>query len=199
MGAVTITLAYILRMCDCVSEQQLRNIIQTLQHWIGKGNVVLNINPEGGDSHCGSVGLELDIEAVRMRVQSLTPLSGLRIQHCRGLWCRLQTQLGSCVAVAVEQAGSYSSDSTPSLGTSIPCRCSPKKLYVWGGGGEWVWVCVCVNPESVYNNTAKKQSNDFITLSKITSFLPHALCLCTGPIQSIFSKFCFIGKCLQGA
>ena len=27
--------------------------------------------------------------------------SGLRIQHCCELWCRLQAQLGSCVAVAV--------------------------------------------------------------------------------------------------
>ena len=26
------------------------------------------------------------------------------------LWCRLQTQLGSCVAVALAWAGSYSSD-----------------------------------------------------------------------------------------
>ena len=25
----------------------------------------------------------------------------LRIQHCHELWCRLKTQLGSCVAVAV--------------------------------------------------------------------------------------------------
>ena len=32
--------------------------------------------------------------------------------------------LGSSVAVAV--AGSYSSDWTPSLGTSMCCRCSPK-------------------------------------------------------------------------
>jgi len=37
-----------------------------------------------------------------------------------------QTQLRSCaaVAVAVAQAGSWGSDSTPSLGT---CRCGPKK------------------------------------------------------------------------
>ena len=28
-------------------------------------------------------------------------LSGLSIRHCPELWCRLQTQLGSCVAVAV--------------------------------------------------------------------------------------------------
>ena len=40
-------------------------------------------------------------------------LSGLRIQRCHGLWCRSQTQLGSCVAVAVVSAGGFSSDSTP--------------------------------------------------------------------------------------
>ena len=36
-------------------------------------------------------------------------------------------RLGSGIAVAVVQAGCYSSDSTPSLGMSICCRCSPKK------------------------------------------------------------------------
>ena len=36
-------------------------------------------------------------------------------------------KLGSCVAVAVAQAGGCSSDSTPSLGTSMCCRCGPKK------------------------------------------------------------------------
>ena len=36
-------------------------------------------------------------------------------------------QLGSCVAVAVVEAGSCSSDSTPSLGASICRGCSPPK------------------------------------------------------------------------
>jgi len=35
------------------------------------------------------------------RVRSLPLLSGLTIQRCRELWCRLQTQLGSRVAVAL--------------------------------------------------------------------------------------------------
>ena len=61
---------------------------------------------------------------MRMQVGSLDLLRGLRI---RELWCKLQTWLRSCVAVAVAQAGSYSSVSTPSLGTSICLRCSPKK------------------------------------------------------------------------
>ena len=54
-----------------------------------------------------------------MQVQSLTLLSRLRIPHCRELWCKLQTRLGSHIAVAVAQAGSYSSNSTPSLGMSL--------------------------------------------------------------------------------
>ena len=43
------------------------------------------------------------------------------------LLCRLQMQLGSHVAVAVVQAGSCSSDSTPRLGPSTCGRCSPKR------------------------------------------------------------------------
>ena len=43
------------------------------------------------------------------------------------LWCRSQTRLRSQVAVAVLQVGSWSSDSTPSLGTSICQGCGPEK------------------------------------------------------------------------
>ena len=49
-------------------------------------------------------------------------------QHgIRALWCRSQTRLRSGFAVAVVQAGSYSSNSTLSLGTSICYGCSPEK------------------------------------------------------------------------
>ena len=61
------------------------------------------------------------------RVQSLTLPSGSRIQRCRELWCWSKTRLGSRVAVAMALAGSYSSDSTPSLGTSMLYVCGPKK------------------------------------------------------------------------
>ena len=46
---------------------------------------------------------------------------------CHELWYMWQMQVGSYVAVAATQAGSCSSGSTPSLGTSICCECSPKK------------------------------------------------------------------------
>ena len=53
--------------------------------------------------------------------------SGLRIWCCCELWCRLQMWLRSSIAVAVVEASSYSSDLTPSLGTSMCCGCGPKK------------------------------------------------------------------------
>ena len=60
---------------------------------------------------------------MRLRVRSLPLLSGLGIWCCRELWCRL---LGSRLAVALAQAGGYSSDLTPSLGTSICLGSSPR-------------------------------------------------------------------------
>ena len=67
------------------------------------------------------------LASMRMQVRSLALLSGLRIWSCHKLWRSSQTRLGSCVAMAVMQAGSCSSDLTPSRGTSICCGCRPKK------------------------------------------------------------------------
>ena len=63
----------------------------------------------------------------RLQVESLALLSGLKIRCCHELWCRSQTRLGSWVAVALAQTDNYSSDLTPSLGTSIWHGCGPKK------------------------------------------------------------------------
>ena len=46
------------------------------------------------------------------------------LTQCHALRWESQTWLGSCVAVAVVQAGGCGSDGTPSLGTSICRRCS---------------------------------------------------------------------------
>ena len=54
-------------------------------------------------------------------------LPGLRLKHHRERWCRLQMQVRSGIAVAVVYTGSYSSYSTPSLGTSICHGYGPKK------------------------------------------------------------------------
>ena len=53
---------------------------------------------------------QIRLVSTRTQVRSLASLSGLEIQRCHELWCRLQMRLGSGVAVAVVQAGSYSSD-----------------------------------------------------------------------------------------
>ena len=54
-------------------------------------------------------------------------LSELRIQRQCEMWSRLQTRLRFQVAVAVVKASGYSSDLTPSLGTSMCSKYSPKK------------------------------------------------------------------------
>ena len=70
-------------------------------------------NPTGIHENGGSIPLAL--------------FSGLRIWHCRELWCRSHKSLRSHVSVAVVYAGSCSSDLTPSLGTSICRSFGPKK------------------------------------------------------------------------
>ena len=67
---------------------------------------------------------------MRIQVPSLALLRGLRIQRCWELWYKSQTWLGSRVAVAAVQASSYNSNSTPSLGTSVCHRRSPKKTKI---------------------------------------------------------------------
>ena len=71
----------------------------------------------------------IQLGTMRLWFWSLALLNGLRIWHCSELWCRLQTWLRSDVAVAVVVAGSCSSDSTPSLGSSMCCGCGPKKKW----------------------------------------------------------------------
>ena len=72
-------------------------------------------------------GLRTGLVSMKMQVQSLAQLSGLRIWHCCELQHRSQIWLRSHVAVEAAQAGSCRSNSTPSGGTSICPRCSPKK------------------------------------------------------------------------
>ena len=64
---------------------------------------------------------------MKMQVRSLASWGELRIQHCCEHWYRSQTWLRSRADVAVAQANSCSSDSTPSLGTSIRHKAKKKK------------------------------------------------------------------------
>ena len=53
-----------------------------------------------GSSHHGAAETN-STRNQEVQVQSPALLSGLRIQHCRELWCRLQIWLGSGIVVAV--------------------------------------------------------------------------------------------------
>ena len=59
--------------------------------------------------------------------RSLASPIGLRVWRFCGQWCRSQMRIRPGIAVAVAVAGGYSSDSTPSLGTSMCHQCSSKK------------------------------------------------------------------------
>ena len=70
-------------------------------------------------SRCGSAEMNLtSIYGLTQRVKD---------PACYKLWSRSQMRLGSGVAMAVMKAGSYSSNSTLSLETSIRRGCGPKK------------------------------------------------------------------------
>ena len=64
---------------------------------------------------------------MRTQVQSLTLVDGVRIWYCCELWSRSQMLLRSGVAVVEVSASSYSSDLTPSLGTSMCVGAGQKK------------------------------------------------------------------------
>ena len=70
---------------------------------------------------------QIRLGTMRLQVRSLASFSGSKIQRCCELGCRSQMWLGSGVAVAVAQAGGYSSDSTPGLGASVCLRYGSKK------------------------------------------------------------------------
>ena len=86
---------------------------------------------------------------MRIQVWSLASLSGLRIWHCHELWWRSQMLHGSQVVVAVVQASSCSSNSTPTLGTSI-CHTPKRKkktncpFLVERGEGRGFFPCLFI-------------------------------------------------------
>ena len=112
------------------------------------------------------------LACIRMRVQSLALLSGFRIWHCREQWCRSHMRFWSWVAVAVVEAGSYSSDSTPSLGTSICHRWGPKKTINKQtnknnslNNSERYLPCSC--PQISPGEETKTQSHYYTSINKV--------------------------------
>ena len=68
----------------------------------------------------------IQLGILRLWVRSLASLNGLRIQCCCELWFRSQDRNPCCCDCSVGQH--CSSNSTPSLGTSICRGCGPKKM-----------------------------------------------------------------------
>ena len=109
----------------------------------------------------------------RTQVRSLALLSGLRI--CVAMSCSVGRRCGSdpvllAVAVAVAQAGSYSSDLTPSLGTSICHGCGPKmtkKKYIY----IYSWTQRFLTQEFVLKTKTKNPKLKQITLGQPHSHL----------------------------
>ena len=87
-------------------------------------------------------GLKTRLVSMRMQVWFLALLCELMIWSCCKLWCKSQMRLSS--GVAVGQAGSWSTDSTPSLWISICRRCGPKKKkerkYHEIHGSIWIYL-----------------------------------------------------------
>ena len=87
-------------------------------------NKYLWISPHGS-----AVTIPIVVHEDASLIPGLISLSGLRIWHCHELWCTLQTWLRSGIAVAIIQAGSCSSDSTPGLGTQYATGAALKKSH----------------------------------------------------------------------
>ena len=75
--------------------------------------------------------------SMRMRIQSLALLSGLRMWRCGELQPRVQMWLRFLHCQGCGIGCSSSSGSAPSLGTSTCCKCSPKKSKEDSELGEW--------------------------------------------------------------
>ena len=72
-------------------------------------------------------GLQTQLVYLGMQVQSLAALRGVRIWRCRELWGGSWTPLGTCVAVAVVEAGSCSSYLTSGLRMSCAAGAARKR------------------------------------------------------------------------
>ena len=64
---------------------------------------------------------------MRMQIRSLALFSGLRIQICCELWCSSQTQLRSCVAVAVAPIQPLAWELPYAVGVALKRQPPPKK------------------------------------------------------------------------
>ena len=108
-----ITLSPLTQTCDSASgrkcKKTTRNVIGslTLTRKIPHGKFITSLKllkpkrPEGSSCSGASEMNPTRNSFPRLRVQSLASINGLRMRHCRELWCRSQTRLRSRVAVGL--------------------------------------------------------------------------------------------------
>ena len=83
---------------------QLCVITNLLMSFLGFGSYIVSFKNSAPGVPIVAQWKWIWLGPMRLRVWSLALLRKLRIRHCRELWCRLQTQLGSSIAVAVAAA-----------------------------------------------------------------------------------------------
>ena len=127
---------------------------------------------------------------MRMQVQSLALLSRLRILCCHEQWFMSQTQLGSCVAMAVAQDSNCSSAPiwplawelpyaavSPPQKKKIPRGCSSGICHGFGSDsvpGPGTSTCLWVQPK----NLKKKEGVSYLLIFYHLSFLQRRAPLC---------------------
>ena len=97
---------------------------------------------------------------MRTQVRSLASCSGVSIGRCRELWCRSQMRLEPRLAVTVAEAGSCSSNQTPSLHVR---GCSPKKTKTKPSKNQVPGELPCLGREAASPGSARRLRIDGLT------------------------------------
>ena len=144
---------------------------------------------------------------MRTCVRSLALLIGLRIWCYHELWCRLQIRLRSCVAVAVAQVGSCSSNQTPSLGTmgvalkdqkkkKLPFMCVIRMLKITVSENskyaiEYYWpVTMQSQFEFEISERIHLITENLCSLTSVSPLSPYIHCLPTPALETTILLFC---------
>ena len=72
---------------------------------------------------------QIRLGTMRLQVQSLALISGLRIWHCHELWCRSQTQLSSSMAAAVAPLGPLAWEPPYATDAAVKRKKAQKKVH----------------------------------------------------------------------
>ena len=92
---------YILEKQNKTKKQTKFSLQQLKNNFLGVPVVAQQVKNPTGKVSVVAQQKRIQLGTMRLWVRYLALFSGSRIQHCRKLWCRSQTRLRSCIAVAV--------------------------------------------------------------------------------------------------